>query len=79
MDGLRGMQTEAGKDQEGSGQDFEQAEIEASGEAILIAEAILAGFGELAAAVRELAKALADEGDEVEPEPERYLDGSKIR
>ena len=78
MDGLRGMQTQTGKDQEGSGQDFEQAEIEASGEAILIAEAILAGFGELAAAVRELARSVSDEGDDVEPEPERYLDGSRI-
>lgn len=79
MDGLRGLQTETGEDQEGSGQDFEQAEIEASGEAILIAEAILAGFGDLAAAVRELARAVNDEGDDVEPEPERYLDGTKIR
>ena len=78
MNGLRGVQTETGKDQEDSGQAFEQAEIEASGEALLIAEAILTGFGERAAAVRELARAVSDEGDDVEPEPERYLDGSRI-
>ena len=79
MNGLRGMQTEAGKDQEGPGQDFEQAEIEASGDAFIIADAILKGFRELAAAVRELARAVSDEGDDVETEPERYLDGTKIR
>lgn len=79
MNGVRGMQTEAGKAQEDDGQGNEPEEIEASGEAILIAEAILTGFAELSTAVRELARAIADEGEDVEREPERYLDGSKIR
>lgn len=79
MNGVRGMQTEAGKAQEDDGQVNEPEEIEASGDAIIIAQAIQFGFGDLADAVRELARAIADEGDDVEREQERYLDGSKIR
>lgn len=79
MNGVRGMQTEAGKAQEDDGQGHETEEIEASGDAIIIAQAIQFGFGELADAIREVARAIADEGEDVEREPERYLDGSKIR
>lgn len=58
------------------------ADIEATGDAILISEAIhtLAGsFRELAAAIRQVT-AQPDERDEVdEDKQERYLDGTPIK
>jgi hypothetical protein len=60
----------------GSGGESQDA-IEASGDTIVIADAIYAGLAEIAGAIREVAKALA--GDEVgEPdESEVYLDGTR--
>ena len=54
----------------------EVREIEASGDAIIIADAIYGGLAEIAAGLRAIAKAL--EGEEGEPqEEEYYLDGTK--
>lgn len=54
-----------------------QETVEASGEAIVIADAIYGGLAEIASAIREVAKAIA--GDDVgEPEEsETFLDGTR--
>lgn len=59
----------------------ESEEISASGDAIVIADAIFAGFAELARAIDRLSAAVRQDGSEDELEPESlgtYLDGTKI-
>jgi len=59
----------------------ESEEISASGDAIVIADAIFAGFTELARAIDRLSAAVRQDGSEDELEPESlgtYLDGTKI-
>ena len=58
-----------------------EGSVEATGDAIIIAESIIAGLSEIAGAIREINKTLkeqnADEyGDPVEPQS--YMDGSPI-
>lgn len=52
-------------------------EIEASGDTVVLADAIYGGFALLAGAVRELAKAMNGEPGEPQNDEEFYLDGSK--
>lgn len=57
-----------------------ETEVEISADAIAIADAIFAGFTELAGAVRELARSMNDGmSPDEEQRTERYLDGSKVR
>lgn len=53
-------------------------EIEASGEAIIIANAIYEGFANLANAIREHTRAITAEEVSEERPPETYLDGGRI-
>lgn len=93
INGLFSMSKTQGKASGGKGEsqgageslerEFTEEEIEASGDAIIIADAInnLAGeLGALSGAIREYARAtMIESGAEDEIEPERYLDGTKIR
>lgn len=58
------------------GKDEGQEEIEATGDAIVIADSIRYAGEQIAGSIRELARALEFNG-EPEEEPEFYLDGSK--
>lgn len=54
-----------------------EEQIEASGDAIVIADAIYGGLAEIAGAIRELAKAQAGEDYGDAEESDTYLDGSR--
>lgn len=56
----------------------EGSSVEASGDALVIADAIYGGFQLLAAAVDRLTASMDGEEPEDE-EPETYLDGSRVR
>lgn len=54
----------------------EETPIEASGDAIVIADALFRGLGEIADAIRECARALNGDGFEQPGGLDTYLDGS---
>lgn len=51
-------------------------EVEASGDAIVIADAIRTGLDGIAEAIRMVAREMR--GEEIEDEPKRYMDGTPI-
>lgn len=57
----------------------EEGSIEASGDALVIADAIYGGFQLLAAAVDRLTKSMEGDDPEDDRQGEFYLDGSKVR